>query len=1061
VRAAVFAARTAPTHTQFARRTVLAAEFAVRSMLVAVLFAVRAMSSARFAARAMPALALAACTTRSASVFGADAMLATAEFVRRVMPVVRFAARAMLAVVLCACAVVGASICSGVCAWGQANEAAVEGKRVAEIRIVDESGAVLPDPLPEIPMEVGKPLEMEAERTSLKILYATGRYAEIRTDATPVPDGLRIDFVVEKNMFNNVLRIEGLKEPPTEASALAALRMPLGQPFRQSALDEGMQRLRDSLHDEGLYQSHVGYSLERHTETQQMDVHVSISPGPRARIGAITVVNHGPFSDKELLSRSRLKTKQDVTSSRISKATDRLRKKLVADGYLGATATVKRGDYDAKSNQVPLTLEVTGGPRVRVEIVGAHFSKGKLRKLLPIYAEGAVDEDLLQEGLRNIRDELQRESYFDSQADYSSAEDTARNERVITYTVIRGEKHRLLAVTFSGNKYFSTKLLASRLQLQTQSFQVRGKFSQRMVKDDSDSILGVYQANGFLQASVKSQVVDDVKGKTGDISVHYDIAEGPQTKVADLKIEGNKTIATKDLINVIESSPGEPYSDSNVAGDRNNMLALYYNDGFPDVQVEGQATPAGEPDKVNVVFKITEGRRVDVLRVLLTGYEHTRYGVIAREVQVKPGGPLREGDVIESQRNLYNLAIFNRVQIAPQNPDGTDTDKTVVVAVEEGRRYTIGYGGGIEVQELPGSGTNPTGTTLNASPRVIFEFGRNNLEGRGQSISFKVRASTLQYRGVLTYTAPHFLNDKRFSLQLTAYADKTQDVNTFTSERYEGAVQFVDAVSRQSSVLFRYFFRHVIVLASTLKITPDEIPLFSQPTLISGFGVSWAQDKRNNATDATKGMYNSIDFSVAGKPIGSSASFLRFFEQNSTFTPFWRSFVFARAIRFGVEHPFPDTTADEIPLPERFFAGGGQSLRGFGLNQAGPRDPVTGFPVGGLALLEFNQELRFPLKLPYAGNKIGGTIFYDAGNVYTDVSHITWRYTPSSETDLNYLSHTVGGGLRYATPIGPVRIDFGYQINPAKFSFVNSTTMQPETQRLPHFQFFFNIGPVF
>jgi outer membrane protein insertion porin family len=964
-----------------------------------------------------------------------------------------FATRAALVAAVC--------FCAAICARGQAGEAAVEGKRVAEIRIVDATAYVLADKLPEMPLEVGKPFDMDAERASLKALYATGRYAQIRTDATPVTDGLRIDFVVEENLFNNVLRIEGLKEPPTEASALAALRMPLGEPFREAVLADGMTRLSDSLRDEGLYEAHVGYSLAPIKEKQQMDVNVRITPGPRARIGTITLVNHSKLPDAELLKRSKLKTKQEVTAARLTKATDRLRKKLVAGGYLGASASVKRGAYDATANRLPLTLEVTEGPRVRVEMVGAHFSKGKLRKLLPIYAEGAVDEDLLQEGLRNIRDDLQREGYFDSQADYTSTEDASKNERVITYTVTPGSKHELISVKFSGNKYFSSPLLTGRLQLQTKSFAVRGKFSQRMVKDDADSILGLYQANGFLQASVKSQVIDDVGGKTGDISIHYDIGEGPQTKVADLKIEGNHTLDTKELSGVLGLSPGEPYSESNLSGDRNNILALYYNDGFPDAQVEGQATPAAEADKVNVVFQIKEGPRVNVLQVLLTGYEHTRYGVMAREVQVKPGGPLREGDVVESQRKLYNLAIFNRVQIAPQNPDGTDTDKTVVVAVEEGRRYTIGYGGGVELQELPGNGSNPSGVSFTVSPRVIFEFGKNNVEGRGQSISFKVRASTLQYRAVLTYTAPRFLANPHFSVQLTTYADKSQDINTFNSERYEAAVQLVDSVSRQTSLLFRYFFRHVIVIASSLKIAPDEIPLFSQPTLISGFGVSWVRDKRNNAADATKGIYNSVDFSVAGKPIGSSASFMRVFAQNSSFHPFGRSFVFARAVRFGVEHQFPDTTSDEIPLPERFFAGGGQSIRGFGLNQAGPRDPVTGFPVGGLALLAFNQELRFPLKLPYAGNRIGGTLFYDAGNVYTDLSHITFRYTPASLTDLNYFSHTVGAGLRYATPIGPVRVDFGYQINPAQFSFTNPTTMQPVTQRLPHFQFFFNIGPVF
>ncbi len=221
---------------------------------------------------------------------------------------------------------------------------------------------------------------MEAERTSLKLLYATGRYAQIRTDATPVADGLRIDFVVEKNLFNNVLRIEGLKEPPTEASALAALRMPLGEPFREAVLAEGMTRLSDSLRDEGLYTAHVGYSLAPIKETQQMDVNVADFAGTT---GA-NRNDHGGESqlsvtDAELLKRSKLKTKQEVTSARLTKATDRLRKKLVAEGYLGANASVKRGEYDATTNRLPLTLEVTEGPRVRVEIVGAHFRKGKLR----------------------------------------------------------------------------------------------------------------------------------------------------------------------------------------------------------------------------------------------------------------------------------------------------------------------------------------------------------------------------------------------------------------------------------------------------------------------------------------------------------------------------------------------------------------------------------------------------------------------------------------------------------------------------------------------------------
>jgi outer membrane protein insertion porin family len=254
----------------------------------------------------------------------------------------------------------------------------------------------------------------------------------------------------------------------------------------------------------------------------------------------------------------------------------------------------------------------------------------------------------------------------------------------------------------------------------------------------------------------------------------------------------------------------------------------------------------------------------------------------------------------------------------------------------------------------------------------------------------------------------------------------------------------------------------------------------SQPTLVSGVGITYARDRRDNPADPKRGTFNTADASIASTRLGSSASFFRGFFQNSSYTSFGRDFVFARSARFGIEEPLANTVEgnspfnpaectstvaapiqEVIPLPERFFAGGGTSLRGFGLNQAGPRDPCSGFPVGGLALLAFNQELRFPMKLPWIGNRLGGTLFYDGGNVYTDFNHINLKWTPPSVTELNYFSHTVGFGLRYPTPVGPVRVDFGYQLNPALYQFYNSTTQQFQNLRLPHFEFSFNIGPVF
>ncbi|HYL68153.1 MAG TPA: POTRA domain-containing protein [Candidatus Limnocylindria bacterium] len=945
------------------------------------------------------------------------------------------------------------------CPCVQAQESSIEGRRIAEIHIVDDTGKPISGKLPALALEPGKPFDFAAERGSLRTLYLTGDYSDIRVTAVTEADALHVEFIVRRNYFNNVVRIEGLKEPPTEPAALAALRLGLGEPFRESALREAIVRLQDALRADGLYLSKSSWNLLPHEDTRQMDITIHVDPGPRARVGGFAFQNQTPYPQNELLRRSRMKDKSELTSARISRASQRLKKFLVNQGYLGAGVLITPGTYDAASNLVPLHYEVTAGPRVRIEVSGTRLSNGRLRKLLPIYAEGAVDEDLLQEGRRNIRDYLQREGYFDADVQVTSHEDAQNGERVISYEIARGDRFRLAGVSFEGNKYFRSDLLSGRLQLQPASFASSGRFSQRIVREDTDSIRALYFSNGFRDVQVAPTVDDNYRGKKGNLFVSFHIVEGQQTRVASLEIEGNHALSKDKLLAVIGSTPGQPYSEADVASDRNNILAMYYNDGFPEAHFQESVSPADAPNRVRLTYQITEGKQIEVSKVLLTGYQFTRPGLIARQVQIAPGGPLREGEVVDTQRRLYNLGVFNRVTIAPQNPNGTDPEKTVVVDTEEGRRYTVGYGGGFEVQRLAGGSSNPNGTTIGASPRGIFEIARSNMFGRAQTLSFKARASTLQYRTVLSYIADSFQGNKSLSLQLTGFADKTQDVNTFTSTRYEGAIQLIQNLSPGSSLLYRYFYRRVE--ASQLRISPDEVPLFNQPTLVSGFGLTYARDRRDNPGDPKRGTFNTADASVALRSVGSSASFYRIFVQNSSYYNFGRAFVFARSTRFGVEETLDGTTEADVPLPERFFAGGGTSIRGFGLNQAGPRDPVTGFPVGGLALLAFNQELRFPMRLPFVGNRLGGTVFYDAGNVYTDVRHISFAWTPPANNNLSYFSHTVGLGVRYPTPVGPVRVDFGYQLNPANYQATIAPSTTAQTFRLPHFQFFFNIGPIF
>ncbi|MGC2527205.1 MAG: POTRA domain-containing protein [Candidatus Acidiferrum sp.] len=1030
------------------------------------------------------------------------------------------------------------------------------GAPVVAVRIVTEDGHVLSESPTGIAVEIGKPIDRDEVAKSIRALYGTGDYADLRAVRTPVGSGVRLDFVVRENLFFNRVLIEGLTAPPTNDSAAAAMQLTLGHPFRQDNVQEGLERLRDVLKADGLYLAQVSAEDVAHPETHEMDVIVSIKPGPRARVGSIELKNGTEYRDAELLSRLKMKVGDTVTTARVQRGTSRIRKFLVKKGRLSARASVRRGEYDAAKNTVPLVLEVTEGPRVDVAVTGAKFSKGELKALIPIYQEGAVDADLLEEGKRNLLERLERNGYFDAKVDYttetreveSKEQRTKGTEEVITYHIERGDKHRLVGIEISGNHYFSTDLLRSRLQIYGAAFGSRGRFSRRLIQSDADSMQGLYQANGFLDARAQGQILDNYKGKEGDIFVKFSIQEGAQTRVASLKIEGNHALPEDELQGVIGSTPGQPYSDFNVATDRDNILALYFNEGFPEASFTSTAEPvtpekpatanektkngtAGSEDSqekeaakgknsqpeaaqaapVRLVYHIKEGPQTRVRRILLTGYERTRTGVIRREIRVKAGEPLREGDVVESQRRLYNLGIFNRVTIEPQNPNGSDPEKDIVVLVEEAKRYTMAYGGGFEVQRLA-STTNPTGGEVQAAPRGIFELTKINLTGRADSLSLKLRGSTIEDRALLGYSIPNTFGSSHYSTQATAYTEKSQDINTFTATRYEGSMQLTDQVTPFTTVVYRYAFRKV--LASNLHITQEEVPLYEQPTLVSEFGVSWLRDRRDNPADATKGSFNSADFDIASTDIGSSSSFLRFFFQNSTYHPIRRRFSFARSIRIGILEPFANTqsltfppptatqctgtatpgpTPEIIPLPERFFSGGGTSLRGFALNQAGPRDPCTGFPVGGQAMLVLNQEFRFPLRLPFVGAQLGGAFFYDGGNVFSRLDRITFRaYSPkpvfvlqdpsmppsatnptlcvyNCTNELNYFAHTVGFGIRYATPVGPIRIDLGYQINRPFFVLpcVPLTTAVPTTPecfkggQLPRLQVFFNLGSTF
>jgi outer membrane protein insertion porin family len=919
-----------------------------------------------------------------------------------------------------------------------------------------------------IPQKTDQPLDRRKVRESLQALYATGRFADVRAEADRTPDGkVLLAFRTTPNYFIGDVSVEGNPGHPTAGQIINASKLNLGELFTRDNMDRAIEIVRQLLQQNGYYRSTVTETETKHPNTAQIDVMFHIQPGPSAHIGTITVKGNETYSQQQIQDIAKFHSGDQVTAARTSNALERLRKKYQKQERWLTQVRISSQVYNPITNAVDYTFEVIPGPKIRIATEGFKFSHSQLKKLVPVFQENALDDDLLNEGRRNILNYLQDHGYFEAKVEYQRRRrPNAQNELVVTYRIESGDRHRVVKLEISGNQYFDTETLRQHMQIQiTEKFLSRGRYSQRLLAGDVSAIENLYRSNGFRQVKVTSNVEDDYNGHKDELAITIHVEEGAQTRIASLNILGNIAVPTDTLLARLNSTEGQPFSELYISQDRDNVLNYYFNNGFPDATFSASAQPEPDnPNAMDVTYNIHEGSQVSVGNVYLSGLNHTKRSVATRQIQVKPSDPLSQLDILNTQQRLYDLGIFSQVDTAIQNPDGVEQYKNVLVNVTEAKRYTFNYGLGLEFQTgQPSLSNNSAQGETGVSPRISFGVTRLNVGGRNHTLSFKMNVGRLQQRGLIGYEAPRWLTSPNLKLSLSLSYDNTIDVTTFTAERLESAIRLIQNLNRISTMEYRFTYRRVQATNLPTNTSLVLLPLLSQPARVGMPGFTYIRDKRDNALDPSKGNYTTIDGGVASQYFGSERDFSRLVAQNSTYYAFGknpqreRKFVFARSTRIGIETPFAGTvyvrpglssTAPTIPLPELLLAGGGNSHRGFGLNQAGPRDPSSGFPIGGSAMFINNLELRLPpLTLPFVGNNLSLAIFHDAGNIFInghDMLHnlLRWRQrnpqlclqdSTASQCDYSYVSHAIGIGIRYKTPIGPVRFDFGYSLNPPAF----------------------------
>ena len=939
-----------------------------------------------------------------------------------------------------------------------ATDAGFEGQKVAT---VDISARPQMDTTPFrnlIAQKANRPFSDAAIRRSVAALQKTKLFSQVQVKITPEMSGLRVLFLLRPAYFVGLISFPGATHTFAYPQLLQAVNIPDQSAYTDDLLQQGQKALQHFFQTQGYFLAKIRPESQTDEAHRIVNFVYVVDLGPVARIGAIQFQGLSESQARNMretlgswwarIKMDSLRPGQKFSAKRISKATDYIRSHLRSSHRLVPVVRLASVSFDPETKRADINFQVNAGAYFSVEVTGAHVSHGTLKKLVPVFQEGSVDQDLIDEGQRNLVSYFQKKGYFGVQIYWHLYRETGRDR--VVYEIHRGERHKVAEVRYVGNRHIDEDKLDNVVSVKQRHLFSRGTFSDDLLRKSVQAITALYQSQGYANAQVRTKVN---RQKT-KVNIIFVIKEGPLDRVNSIRVVGNKTQSLGSLLgnSHLHVQKGQPYSPNDVQFDRNQLMAAYLNRGYMDAQFKYSATGTeGDPHLVNVVYTITEGPHTFIDGVVLLGAKHTRADFLRQVTgpKITKGQPLSLGNLFAAQSNLYNLGVFDWADIEPRQPITDQTQAEVLERVHEDRRNTIEYGGGIEI--IPRSGNVPVGTValpglppiglgskFQASqksivtPRGTFGYTRRDVFGRAETFTASTVLSRLEQRLDLSFTNMHFRGSSWSSL-ISLTGERTTENPIFAAEVGVASWQLEKPLNaeRTKNLIVRYDFDRTILTNITI---PDLVLPQDRRVRLSTFSGEYIRDTRDKPLDAHRGIYQVFDFGVTSTPLGSSADFVHFLGQTAFYVPVKPWLTWASSFRLGFASPF---AGSHVPLSEKFFSGGADSLRGFPINGAGPQRPVQvcsnpadkstctliSVPVGGESLFIFNTEARFPIPwLPFKFLKgLGGETFYDGGNVYAHIN--------LPEMVRNY-SNTIGVGLLYNTPVGPVRFNIGHNLNP-------------------------------
>jgi outer membrane protein assembly complex protein YaeT len=911
--------------------------------------------------------------------------------------------------------------------------------------VVEQEGIPITDEVLTSLLEttVGQPLDMREVRETITHLMSLNRYEDVQVFQDATAGGLRLRYMLYP--LHPIDRVEyrgslGLPE--------SDLRQAIAERFGVAVVPgrtmELQQQLQTFYRDRGFIRATVTPRIEPTHQPDRATLIFDIDAGPRSTIASVDVEDVPADERTRLLAESGVRVGEPYDATAIQRALDRFQADLRAAGYYEAR-TAHFATFDPAGG-ARLSLSLDRGPHVTVAFAGDPVPEDERDDLVTIKAEASVDEDLLEDSTRAIEDYFKSRGYRYALAMYERSE--ADTELTITFTVSRGPRYLTSEVKVTGNSAVSTAEVLQALQQKPGA-----PFVQDAVTAGVTAIRNTYRSRGFTRADIRvnpAVLPPDGSGAADDrrVEVSVDVTEGPRTRVGAITLEGNTVLDDAQIRALMTAAAGRPFSELEIATDRDRIDLEYRNRGYDSVVVEPRVMFAEADTRADVRFVISEGPQVFVDQVIVLGNRRTSMQTITRELTVRPGEPLSYAALIESQQRLGALGLFRRIQITSLAHQG-EPRRDVLVQLEEAPPTTLDYGGGVEGRTLlRSSDEGQAQERFEFAPRGFIQISRRNLFGKNRAVTLFGRVSLRsrdavfddngvrfptpqgsygfnEYRVYGTYREPRVFNSGGDVL-LTGIVEQASR-SSFNFRTREARAELGGRIRSAYSVVGRYSFEHTTLFDE--QFDEDEKPLIDKlfpQVQLSKIAGSLIRDTRDDVLYPNKGTFSVIDGEVAARALGSEVGFVKTFIQTFAYVPLktQRRIILAMGARLGAAHGFALETAgaasDEavlLPASERFFAGGDTTVRGFSLDRLGDEQTIStsGFPTGGNGEVVLQSELRVSIMR----NRAEVVGFVDAGNIFRR----------ASDVDLTNLRPAAGFGGRYRSPVGPIRVDLGFNLD--------------------------------